>query len=168
MNKSTNNFKRNKKSQLGSELILWIFRFIFLIMVSMGIVMIVGALYTQSLDIRKIEALALERKLADCISTNGFLNQAVLNDKDKFLENCNIVLNDEFYANVTVYDSSNKVIFNFKYGENLEPLCKTTSKIKYKPGCLETSLSVANNSINREQLTTNILVGIKKFDKNLK
>ena len=158
----------NKKAQLGSEMILWIFRIIFLVIVSIGVTAVVSALYTQNLDIRKIEALSLTRKISDCISVNGFLNENILKDTDKFLENCKISLNEEFFVKVNITNPLNQQVFSFKYGENLEPLCKTTSSMKYKPECLESNFNIVNNSLNREVLKTDILVAIKKFDKNLK
>jgi len=159
---------QNKKALLGAEIVLWIARFTFLIIISIGVTMIVSALYSYSLDVRKIEALALDRKISDCISVNGYLNQEMIKNPEEFLEKCNIALNDEFYLNVTITNFADLNVFSLKYGENLEPLCKTTSKLKYQPTCLESKFYVVSNSANQDKYLVRILVAIKKFDKNLK
>jgi hypothetical protein len=145
--------KWNKKAQVGSEMILWAFRYIFLIFVALGVLIIVSSLMIGNFDIRKIEALALERKIADCLSVNGYLNQEIIQNKEDFLKNCGISLNDEFYVNVTISDFNNKNIFDFNYGENVEPLCKVSSNIKYRPKCLVGKYYAVNKNVSSEQIT---------------
>jgi len=103
------------KNKRGADKFLSIFWFLILFLVAGAIVYMAFLFYGSPFNIRNTEGQILGDKIADCITSKGYLNDAVFSPefKNNFLDACHINLNTEdfsdwknnaqYYVGVEVY-----------------------------------------------------------------
>ena len=99
----------NKKAQTGYATI-WLYRFLLLVLIVGGIVGIVFMHYSRQYDVRSVESAILSRKIVDCLSKDGRINETEFNEKN--FRDC-IKINNDIYLNISFNDQ------NFSLGDKL-------------------------------------------------
>ncbi len=99
-------------NKIGGEKLLSIWWFLVLGIVGLGIVGGVFIFYSAGVDIREIEANVLSEEIINCLTGQGYVNDALFeNDFDIFKE-CNfnkeIINSREFYFEVEILDNNGK------------------------------------------------------------
>jgi len=87
----------------GDEKLLSIWMFIIWFIIAFAIVSGVWIFYSAKIDIKELQAQALNNRLSDCIADKGINN---LDDKEKIFSECRINKNfNNFYFRIDIYDS---------------------------------------------------------------
>ncbi len=154
--------KRAKQAQLGHG-ITWLWKFILLTIVLGGIIAIVASHYSKQFDVRDAEAAIISRKLAECLASQGILNNEPTVENIKA---CIPINEDELYLNVSI---DNKAV---ELGDMfLLTLCQAKEqkvKIKYSIACLDSKYYILKRNQDKlESSTLTINVAVKKVEKNL-
>jgi len=148
---------KNKKADVSGEFVLWSFRFIMTIVVVAGIIAVAAILYVKQYDIRQVEATQINQKIFSC---NLFQDETFNSDS---LRKCLNIDEKEEYVNLTVeYNSKKKSAYIGD--DSIGETCKIIEKFKIKPLCQKSVYYILFNS--KERATLNVLVGIKKVEKN--
>ena len=156
---------RNKKALLGSEFVIWFFRFLLLIIIIVMIVAAVTVFYSKQYDIRQIEANILSDELVQCLTDDGVMNESDFNGAfGKCLPNIN---ENEYYINLSIKLANGmKSIY---YGKkDLELICQLKKiKLQYPPACVKQRYYVVfDNGEERNSANFNMLIAIAKLEKN--
>ena len=161
--------KMNKKAQLGGETILWFYRFTLLIIVILGIIVIVNSNFSKKYDVRPAEAVILSGKIIDCVSENGVVNLDSLYN----FENCFSLNKNEFYIRAKINSLDSDFYSAYDFGnKDLEPLCEAKEKgTEAKVSCLKQDyyilLKRSTENMLKEKAKLELLIGVKKVDKNV-
>jgi len=154
---------KNKKAQLGHG-ILWIYRIILLILVSLVYVLIIYNMFYFKCDIRSAETVLLAKKTTNCLTNNGILD--VKNFDNAMLKNCFSFNKDqlnEYYisAKLSYNDFSDKI----KVGNaELEVLCGLKGK---SPECISQSYYIlAKNNTELKNAKLDLSISILKVEEN--
>jgi hypothetical protein len=153
---------KNKKAQVGSA-ILWIYKFIMLIIVIGGIVAIVFLHYSKQYDVRDIEASVLTSKVIDCFSEKGKINSEDFT-KEK-LDSCLSFNKDEIFFNVTLLGKENPQSISLG-NPDFKVYCEAKEeeiKVKNAPSCLEKDFDLL---VDDSQGKLSFFIAIAKFNKN--
>jgi len=119
-------------------MVLWLFRFLFLIAIFLGMVIVVVSFYSARIDVREVEAVLLSQSFLSCLEEQHF-STTFFTSFDAVAKRCNIVLEEgESYVNLTFYknDEAKTTIGLTGGNENLAELCKLKTG-KNLPKCLE-------------------------------
>lgn len=152
---------RNKRAQLGHG-ITWLWKFILLILVIGGTVVVVAGHYSKQYDIRDTEASVISRKLVECIAPEGIYTDLTLEK----VKSCLAFNEEEIYLNISIEN------INVELGKSfLATLCEAKEKkttVKSYPSCLRTSYIVLKQTEPEpQQETLSIFIAIRKTEKNL-
>jgi hypothetical protein len=155
---------RNKKALLGSEFVIWFFRFLLLIIIIVMIVAAVSVFYSKQYDVRQIEANILSDKLVQCLTDDGVMKESNFNEAfAKCLPNTN---ENDYYINLSIKLPRMKSIY---YGKkDLELICQLKKiKLQYPPACLNQKYYVVfDNGEEKDSANFNMLIAIAKLEKN--
>jgi len=156
---------KSKKAVLGGETVMWIYRFLLIGIMLIGFIAVISNFYSAKYDIRPAESVLLARRVMNCIVDNGIIEIEAFDStkvtkctglsKDEINEICiNALLNYSNSSSFAIGDST------------LKPLCG--AKGKYIPYCLNQKyyLLLKRNG-NLERANLNILIAIKKLEKNV-
>jgi hypothetical protein len=153
---------KNKKAQAGSA-ILWIYKFIMLIIVIGGIVAIVFLHYSKQYDVRDVEASVLAGKVIDCFSDKGKINSEDFTKEN--LDSCLTFDKDEIFLNVTLLNKQNSQSVSLG-DSDFRVYCEAKEQevdVKNAPSCLEKDFDLL---VDNEQGKINLFIAITKFTKN--
>jgi len=163
------NWKINRK---GDERVLSLYWFILFIIVAVAIVSAVLIFYSYLLDVRGAEASILADKVIDCLSNDGKLNVAKLEEVDKNgLESaCNLILKDE--SKEKYREMKSQYYIQLEVGgklimagdQDFLAYCGQSSKTNI-PICFEKKLFVLNNN---EFSSMKIITAVRKVEQNAK
>lgn len=143
---------KNKRAQSGYSTI-FIYRLIMILVLLMGVVVIVGNMYGQPIDLRKIEAQQMNGKIISCIDQQK--NQQL---EKELIENCANYDKEELATKITYADK--KIILG---KELIEVICESEDKTESKVSCYTNDyLIFIDNKF--EKIT--LLTGISKVTKN--
>ncbi len=104
----------NKKA---TEKVVSVYWFFILFIVAGAVVFMVSAFYGSPYDVREMEEKILSDKVADCVSSGGYINSEILEDenfKNNFLDRCDLTFevedqygwseSSEYYLNIGIYE----------------------------------------------------------------
>ncbi len=162
----------NKK---GEEKVISVYGLAIMFIIAAAVVWMVLSFYGKPYDIRSAEARLLSDKVADCISSSGYLSdnwKSITNNN--FLSRCEFNFNvenygnwdnDQYYAGVWIYDfNSGHLLENFSAGNiNLKADCEIQGK-NY-PVCLKREM-YAIDTVN-DQYRIEIFSIVGKVEKNV-
>ena len=163
--------------------ILSVYWFVIIGLVATAIILMVFVFHNSPYDVRDIEARFLANKIADCISSQGKLNELLYGDgkfrnqfENNFLSICNINLNVEdtwsesqHYFNVEIFNASNTqepVFFIEKGNLNFLPSCVIQEDKEYKNLAKCTKKRFYSTAENN-QFLIKILTAVRKSEKNV-
>jgi hypothetical protein len=163
------------ESKKGSDKIISVYWFAILFIVAGAIVYVVSIFYGQPYDVRSTEAEILIDKVADRLSSEGYLidDWKTLND-DNFLERSRLTFSteddfgwnaDQHYLEIEISEFGNtaNALKEISVGnENLKTFC--TSSGESLPHCLQRSFYVLDREYNSYEV--NILSIVRKTEKN--
>ena len=132
---------KNKKAQVGSG-ILWLYKFIMLIIVIGGIVAVVFLHYSKQYDVREIELNLLAGNMLECFSDKGKIeHEDFTNEK---LYSCLNFDEKEIFLNVTLEEEGkqNSISLGDKHLEVYCELGQEKIEGKKLPSCLRESYDV--------------------------
>lgn len=166
------------KNKKGGDKIISVYWFVILFLVAAGISYMVISFYGKPYDIRELEANVLTNRIADCVSTNGYLNEEILTHsfQNSLLNKCNLNFEvedaydwktqEQFYVKLEVleFNSKVKVVEVSAGNSNLKDFCEPASK--NSPTCLNRSFYSIDKQNNQYQV--NILSVVRKTEKNVK
>lgn len=147
----------NKKAGASGEFTLWFFRFVMATIAIVGIIAVASILYSKQIDVRQIESDEINEKLFTC----NLFSESNFNQDS--LKKCIGIDKTEEYLKLSVIfsDKSEKSVYS---GDKLmEETCKLVEKFENKPFCQEQMYYVL---FDNKRATLNVLVGIKKVNKN--
>ena len=151
---------------LGSEFVLWFFRFLLLIIVIVMIVAAVDIFYSKQYDIRQAEAEIIALKLSNCLVKDGIMKEA---DFNSAFETCPQKINErEYYLNLSINMPSG--LQSRHYGQkDLEIICQIKkSKLRYPPVCLRHRYYIVfDDGKEKRGINFDMLVAITKVEKNV-
>lgn len=143
----------NKLGQAGYSTI-FIYRLIMILVLLIGVVVIVGSIYGQPVDLRKVEAQQINDKIISCI--NEQKSQILVKD---LIETCADYDKEELSTKIT---SADKTIILGK--ELINTFCESQDNTKSKVSCYKNEyLLFLNNKFEKITLFT----GISKVNKNV-
>lgn len=143
----------NKGGQTGYSTI-FIYRLFLILLLTLGVIFIVGNHFSKPIDIRSLEAQQLSKITHDCIKEIG-----VGNLNEFLLLECFPYNKEENGIKISYEDK--KVLLG---KEIIIDLCEAKDKTKSKVACSTSDYFVEENN-NLKKIT--ILVGISKVNKNL-
>jgi len=147
---------------LGEDVILWIYRFILIGIISFGVIIIINGYYSNQ-DVRAIEANAISNRIINCISKQGIVDESKVTSAN--ILKCTNIDPNEIYVNLTLTSKLRAKILNANIGYDLEVLCLAKLKgVKSDVECLNQIFYVL---LGDERVELVLLIGIKKFDKNI-
>jgi len=129
----------NKKSQMGSEWVIFIWRIVMIGIIVLGVIVIVGTQY-KTYDIGQAEAALLSKKAIECVNEGG--EMADFNAIN--LKECIGIKQEKYFVeastkdkSISAGDSTLKTSCNYiKIGGNI---------VQKKPSCLEQSFILLEN-----------------------
>jgi hypothetical protein len=154
---------KNKKAQ-SEYPIIFIYRFLIIILVIGAIVGLVWWRFSKPYDIRPMEASALAQKSISCLASTGMITPDNFNEKT--ISDCIEIDRENLFMNFTLKGQSPKDIFFATGNLDLEPYCSDKKPAgKYLPSCFNETYRVLNSS---QMLTDlNIIIIIEKQEKNV-
>lgn len=164
------------KGKKGAEKIMSVYWFVILAIVAGAIVIGVMLFYSSVIDIRDLETEILANKIIDCVAKGGVI-EGVLDKDFDLIKNCNLNFEDsdyernQYYVGVKIYDFAKcdsadcgDVIKKVEVGRSdFVAICNDD---KTFPVCKEKSIYSTGGKDN--QYLINILVGVRKTEKNVK
>jgi len=143
-----------KKGQIGSEMVMLLWRIFMVVLVVLGIIVIVGTQY-EKYDVRQVEAILLSKNTVECASNNG-----VLADFDSVdLEKCLQIDKEKYFAEASANGK------NISAGnQDLNKMCKVMKegvKVDGGPFCLEQNY-IMLEELNRTADWLNVYVAINE------
>jgi len=150
---------KSKKAQILEESVMWIWRIFMIALIALGVIVIVGTQY-ESYDIRPVETALLSQKILDCISENGILNPLAMEEQK--IEECSGIRGDEYFFEITGIKNISAGPLEIK--ENCR-MVEQKVKLRSPPSCLRQSYVLLEDG---KPSLLNLLIGIRKTEKNLK
>lgn len=122
----------SKKGLLGSEFVLWFFRFLVVIIIVAGITFMVYAVIRKNYDIGGTETVLISKTIMDCITKYSVINIESIDD----FQHCINIDEKEIYVTLSVFNSE-KEIKKAEFGrKELKVFCDISKeKQKYPPSC---------------------------------
>jgi len=131
----------NKKAQTGSEMVIFIWRIVMIVIIILGVIILIGTQY-KKYDIGQAEAALLSKKAIECISENGEMADfSAIN-----LGECTGMKQGRYFVEASTKEK------NVSAGDyNLGVLCSSmklgVNIIHKKPSCLEQNLILLENGM---------------------
>ena len=133
------------KNKKGGDKIISVYWFVILFLVAAGISYMVISFYGKPYDIRELEANVLTNRIADCVSTNGYLNEEILTHsfQNSLLNKCNLNFEVEdmhdwreqgqYFVEVEIleFNSQEKVSETSAGNVNLKDFCELWNDILF-------------------------------------
>ena len=160
--------------KIGADKIISVYWFVILFIVAGAVVYVVSVFYGQPYDVRSTEAELLTDKIADFLSSGGYLTADWQTfENENFLENCKLTLSteddfgwsdDQYYLelNISEFGSNNILKKIFMGNNNLKQFCASSGE--NLPYCLERSFYTIDKQNNAYRI--DILSIIRKTEKN--
>ena len=154
----------DKKGFLGSEIIIWFFRFFLIILVITVIVYAVNLYYSGNFDIREAEGRRLADKITDCITKDGFL---AVENFNNLAEGCRLGLDyDNYHINLSFKKGDELKISEFG-NKNIAVLCEVKSDVTYRPNCVKNRYYLLLDEGKEVQgIYLDMKISISKTEKN--
>ncbi|MFZ5955636.1 MAG: hypothetical protein ACOYT4_04370 [Nanoarchaeota archaeon] len=111
-------FFQNKKAGGGSESLLMIFRIVLVSIIALIILGSSAYFYDYYINVRDSEANILEEQILDCVLKNGNLIEIPNEYNQNILDFCKIKNSNQFFVNVTIYDSDFNSIKQYIQGDS--------------------------------------------------
>lgn len=124
----------SKKGLLGSEFVLWFFRFLVVIFIIAAIAFMVYAVKKINYDVRDTETVLISNKIIECLTNDGVI---IARSIDNF-QNCININRDDIYVVISVFNST-KELKKADFGrKELNVYCEMLDNVKqkYPPACL--------------------------------
>jgi len=148
----------------GEDIILWVYRFILIAIILLGVFLMIGKYYSKQ-DVRSAEALAISNRIIECISSNGITDVTKIDESQ--ISKCTNIDKNEIYVNLTIASMDTAFSKNIGFGYELGMTCASKEKgikIQYDIECLRRKFYVL---LGNEKAKLDLLVGIKKLEKNV-
>lgn len=180
----------NKK---GTEKVVSIYWFAVIVIVAGGVFAMAYTFYGSPYDVREIEGGILSDQIADCISTQGILNEKLFNSSgnfDKnftqdFLEVCDLNFNSEsdygwdketqYFSEINFYGVNDLENSEFRIQQgnlNLRADCFVENKkgkdYRALASCVEKRFYAVDSASSGNQYLIKVLVAVGKSEKNVK
>ncbi len=161
-----------------------VYWFFILFIVAFAVVFIVYSLYGKPLDVRQMEGLFLEEKLADCVSRGGEIPETILDESGKFLitdenflKKCGFNFNTEqiydwnnnqLFVSLDFFSGGNSVLFKAGNGQlRTDSNVNVIDHIKKNqfPFCVERT--VYSNGKDGKYYSIKVISCVRKTEKNV-
>jgi len=155
----------SKKGLLGSEFVLWFFRFLIIILIVASVTFMVFAVQRKNYDVRDSEAVLISENIMDCITKEGEITSESL---DNFQE-CINANEEEIYIQMEVFNATigiKKAEFGRK---ELKIYCEMLGDVKqrYPPSCLKQMYIINFDDGFKQTAYLNMSIAIASFEKNV-
>ncbi len=160
ISKDKNKMISNKKAQ-SEYPVIFIYRFLIIILVIGVIVGVVWWRFSQPYDVRPMEANALAKASISCLTNDSIL---VLNNfNEKTISDCLEIDKENLFMNFTLGEEGEK--FLAIGNKDLEPYCGTKATGKNLPLCFNQNFRVLDSNYVMNDL--HVLIAINKQEKNV-
>ncbi len=150
---------KNIRATQSSYLVVWTYRIIAMVLVTMGFIAILWIRFSQPYDIRPLESAVIAKKSIECLSEKQMI--LPLNFYKEKLNGCLDIDKENIFLMIKFQDK------NITLGKkNLETYCESGVEMKYKPSCYEQEYFVLNENQKLDKIT--VFVAINKNNKNVK
>jgi len=128
----------------GDDRYISFWLFLNMILIVGAIVLSVYIFYSAKIDVRKDEADLIGVKLLDCVIDSGKFNEEFLKEDFNIFEKCQInkdvILNRDYYFNISIYKNKELVKENVTGVRDFELQCQLAKEVEGEfPGCYEDS-----------------------------
>jgi hypothetical protein len=150
----------SKKAQ-SEYPVIFIYRFLMIVLVIGVIVGVVWWKFSRPYDIRPLEASTLAKRCIECITENNVISLNNFNEQ-KVL-NCLEIDKENTFLSFNLINEKNFSLGN----QDLRIYCEAEEKTsgKYLPSCFNENYSVLNSSYGIN--TLNVFIAIEKHEKNV-
>ncbi len=174
----------NMRAKKGTDMMLSMYWFFILFLVTAAVVYMVGLFYGHPYDVRELEADILANSVVDCIIRNGELNSNIIsggifneNFDSVFLEVCNFNFDSEdsfqgeiqYYGKVDIYSGIGvqNPDFEMKFGNlNIASACVIDSGKDFE-ALAKCSKKRVYATSSGEQYFVEVTTAVKKGEKNV-
>ena len=151
--------QKNKKAQ-SEYPVIFIYRFLIIVLVIGVVVGVVWWRFSQPYDIRPLESSVLAKRCIECMTENGYVSKNLMTEKR--IGDCLEIDKENLFLQFNLTDT------NFSLGnQDLQVYCDSAERVggKYLPFCFKETYVILNSSHQLDKL--NVFIAIDKHEKNV-
>jgi hypothetical protein len=148
----------SKKALLGSEYMMWFFRFLLVIFIVSFVTFLLFAVINRNYDVRSSEAVILSKLISNCITKDEIITPGSLDN----LESCFNLDKEKVSIKLSVFNST-KVLKEKEFGRNeIQIYCDMLDEVKQKvpPNCLKSIFLINFNDGSKQIAYLNVSIAL--------